>query len=131
MSHRRRLLVAAATASLAAPLGAIPSTAQPAEAPPPRPAAATAVAWQRIAVRTVYTEGLQPVPSGTLYLAFTSLAVHDAAQRSYGNVDRASAAVATAAHDVLDEYFSTTSGTTLDTELASTLAAIPDGPAEA
>jgi hypothetical protein len=130
MSYRHRLLVAAATVSIVAPLGAIPSTAQPAEAPPPMPAAATAVAWQRIAVRTIYTEGLQAPPVGALYLAFTSMAVHDAAQRAHGNVNRASAAVATAAHDVLDAYFATTSGVALDTALADTLAAIPDGPAE-
>lgn len=130
MSYRHRLLVVAATVSIAAPLGAIPSTAQPTGAPPPTTSAATAVAWQRIAVRTIYTEALQPIPAGTLYLAFTSLAVHDAARRAHGNVKRSSAAVATAAHDVLAEYFSATSGDALDTELASTLAAIPDGMAE-
>ena len=128
MSHRHRLLVVAATVSIAAPLGAVPSPAQPPEAPP-RPAAATAVAWQRIAVRTIYTEGLQAPPVGSLYLAFTSLAVHDAAQRAYGNVDRASAAVATAAHDVLAEYFPASIGA-LDADLTSTLAGIPDGQAE-
>jgi hypothetical protein len=130
MSYRPRLLVAAATVSLAAPLGAVPSTAQPVAAPPPASAAATAGAWQKVAIRTIYTEGLQAPPVGALYLAFTSLAVHDAAQRAHGNVNRASAAVATAAHDVLLEYFSTTSATALATELANTLAAIPDGPAE-
>ena len=130
MSYRHRLLVVAATVSIAAPLGAVPSPAQPVGAPPPGPAAATAVAWQRIAVRTIYTEGLQAPPVGALYLAFTSLAVHDAAKRAHGNANRSSAAVATAAHDVLVEYFPT-SGTNLGADLAATLGAIPDGPAEA
>ncbi len=86
--------------------------------------------WQRIAIRTVYsaTEGAQPPPVGALYLGFTALAVNDAVQASLrrGNTS-ADAAVATAAHGVLREYFASKSAATLDAELATTLAAIPDG----
>jgi len=129
MRIRRHLLAATVTLSLAATMGAAPTPAQP----PPgdiETGAATAVAWQRIAVRTIYTEGLQAPPVGTLYLAFTSLAVHDAARAAHGNVNRSRAAVATAAHDVLLEYFSTTSAANLHDDLTATLDAIPDGPAE-
>lgn len=84
--------------------------------------------WQRIAIRTVYTEGVQPPPVGALYLGFTALAVNDAVQESLqrGNTD-ADAAVATAAHGVLREYFSATSAANLDAALATSLSAIPDG----
>ena len=84
--------------------------------------------WQRVAIRTVYTEGLQPPPVGALYLGFTALAVNNAVQASLrrGNTD-ADAAVAMAAHGVLSEYFSATSAANLDAALATTLSAIPDG----
>jgi hypothetical protein len=83
--------------------------------------------WQRIAIRTVYTEGLQPPPVGALYLGFTALAVNDAVQASLkrGNTD-ADAAVATAAHGVLSEYFPA-SAANLNASLTATLSAIPDG----
>ncbi len=86
--------------------------------------------WQRIAIRTVYTEGLQPPPVGALYLGFTGLAVNDAVQASLkrGNTD-AHAAVATAAHGVLSEYFPA-SAANLDAALTATLSAIPDGAAK-
>ncbi|PVG84336.1 hypothetical protein DDE18_01550 [Nocardioides gansuensis] len=96
-------------------------------------AAAVAVAWQRIAVRTVYTEGALAPPVGSLYLSFTSLAVHDAAGEALqrGHTSE-TAAVATAAHDVLWEYFkSPASRANLDADLAASLATVPDGPAEA
>ncbi|MEP6631224.1 MAG: hypothetical protein ABJA89_12180, partial [Lapillicoccus sp.] len=44
-------------------------------------AAAVAVGWQRIAARTIYLERGSAPPLGGLYLAFTSLAVYDAAQQ--------------------------------------------------
>lgn len=92
-------------------------------------AAEAAVLWQRIAVRTIWTETL-PTPAppvGSMYLTFTSLAVHDAAGEAQrrGRV-AATAAVATAAHDVLWEYFPG-SRTNLDADLAATMARIPDG----
>ena len=126
---RRHLIAATAALSLTVVVGAAPTPAQP----PPEDVetgAEMAVAWQRIAVRTIYTEAMQAPPVGALYLAFTSLAVHDAARAAHGNVNRSRAAVATAAHDVLEEYFATTSAATLDADLAASLAAIPNGAAE-
>jgi hypothetical protein len=95
------------------------------------PASAVAVDWQRIAVRTVYAENAQAPPVGTLYLAFASLAVHDAATaaQKHGRV-AAEAAVATAAHDVLKAYFATTSGANLDADLAADLASLRGGKAK-
>jgi hypothetical protein len=129
MMIRRHLIAATAALSLTVAVGATPTPAQP---PPAdmETGAAMAVAWQRIAVRTIYTEALQAPPVGALYLAFTSMAVHDAARAAHGNVNRSRAAVATAAHDVLKEYFATTSAANLDADLTASLAAIPDGPAE-
>ncbi|QBR93168.1 vanadium-dependent haloperoxidase [Nocardioides euryhalodurans] len=130
MSVRRHLLAATACLALVVPLG--PATAG---GHPPghddAAAAATAVAWQRIALRTIYTEGLSSPPVGILYLAFTSIAVDDAADRVQKRGGSAEAAVAAAAHGVLREYFAATSAANLDADLASTLAAVPDGPAEA
>lgn len=92
-------------------------------------AAEAAVEWQRIAVRTIWTETVpSPAPPvGSMYLAFISLAVHDAAQEAHrrGRV-AATAAVATAAHDVLHEYFPG-SRAALDAELAAMMARVPDG----
>lgn len=92
-------------------------------------AAEAAVQWQRIAVRTIWTETV-PTPAppvGSIYLSFTSLAVHDAAREAQrrGRV-AATAAVATAAHDVLYEYFPA-SRPNLDAELTAMMARVPDG----
>lgn len=93
-------------------------------------------AWNAIAVRTVFAERLTPIPSGQVYLGFVSAAVHDAvgrADRARANPRAAgrsvSAAVATAAHDVLVEYFPA-SAANLDADLAATLQGVPDGRAE-
>jgi hypothetical protein len=90
-------------------------------------ASATAVDWQRTAIRTAFTERGSAPPLGALYLAFTSLAVHDAASKAkrYGS-HAAAAAVAVAAHDVLEEYFPD-SGAGLDADLVTSLARVPDG----
>lgn len=92
-------------------------------------AAEAAVQWQRIAVRTIWTETvpLPAPPVGSMYLTFTSLAVHQAASEAQrrGRV-AATAAVATAAHDVLWEYFPA-SRAHLDADLAATMARVPDG----
>ena len=95
-------------------------------------ASSIAVAWQRTAIRTIYLEQTPVVapPAGGLYLAFTSMAVHDAAvdaQRQ--GTHAAAAAVATAAHHVLRHYFPT-SGTALDRDLAASLAKVPNGKKE-
>ena len=92
-------------------------------------AAEAAVLWQRIAVRTIWTDTV-PTPAppvGSMYLTFTSLTVHQAASEAQrrGRV-AATAAVATAAHDVLYEYFPA-SRTALDADLAAMMARVPDG----
>jgi hypothetical protein len=93
-------------------------------------AAQVARDWQRTALRTVYTEGATPIPSGTLYLGFTSLAVDRAVQGAgRGRHTSSRAAVAVAAHDVLRHYFPG-SAAGLDVDLATSLAAVPDGRAE-
>lgn len=96
---------------------------------PPTQAAGTSVVhdWQRTSLRTIYPA--VPIPIGVLYLGFTSLAMHRAAvaaQRVHGSQ---AAAVATAAHDVLAYYFGGASAS-LDADLASSLAAVPDGRAQ-
>jgi hypothetical protein len=132
MPTRRR--VAAVAATLLAPVLTVGLTgpaavAETAVGTGPL-AAATAVAWQRTAVRTIYTERATPIPAGTLYLAFTSLAVHDAAVRAQRHGSHtATAAVAVAAHDVLLEYFPL-SAANLDADLAASLAMVPDGATE-
>jgi hypothetical protein len=82
--------------------------------------------WERILIRTVYTEGLSPVPVGVPYLGFTSLAMRDAAKTAYRQGDASpEAAVAVAAHDVLVAYFPA-STSNLDADLETSLAALPD-----
>ncbi|HYH74221.1 MAG TPA: vanadium-dependent haloperoxidase [Nocardioides sp.] len=127
MPTRRRTL--AATAVLLAPLLVVPLTA-PAASAAGSLASSIAVDWQRTAARTIYVERGTAPPLGSLYLSFTSLAVHDAAveaQRHGSHV--AAAAVATAAHDVLREYFAL-SGAALDADLAKSLAMVPNGKKE-
>lgn len=86
--------------------------------------------WETTAFRTVYTEGLTPIPVGIPVLGFTSLAMYDAATHSwFRRQSSESAAVATAAHDVLLHYYPA-SVANLDADLAATLALVPDGPAE-
>lgn len=91
-----------------------------------------AIDWQRIAMRTVYTETTPtpPPPVGVVYVAFTSMAVHNAVKATLRwRSASASAAIAQAAHDVLIEYFPA-SGANLDRDLAATLAKVRDGRAE-
>ena len=103
-----------------------------------RAAAQIVLDWQRIALRTVFTETATPIPSASLYLGFTSLAVDDAVRtasgsgKASGEHGRASAvaAAAQAAHDVLAEYFPTAKAK-LDADLATSLAAVPSGKAKA
>ncbi|MET0788847.1 MAG: vanadium-dependent haloperoxidase [Cellulomonas sp.] len=113
------LLTPLLVAPLAGPAGANPTSAPL--------ASSIAVAWQRTAARTIYTEGGSAPPAGGLYLAFTSLAVHEAARKGqrYGR-NAAAAAVATASHDVLSEYFPA-SAANLDADLTASLAMVPDG----
>jgi hypothetical protein len=111
-----------------APLLVVPlagSAAAPGGPATPRPLASSiAVSWQRTAIDTIYTKGLKAPPEGALYLAFTSLAVHEAAREAQKHgTHAAAAAVATAAHDVLAHYFPTN----LDAALGASLDMVPDG----
>jgi hypothetical protein len=127
-----RATIAATASVLLVPLLAVPlagaaaATGGPAT---PRPLASSiAVAWQRTAIRTIYP--LKAPPEGALYLAFTSLAVHEAAIEAHRHgTHAAAAAVATAAHDVLIEYFPGSSDA-LNADLETSLAMVPDGPKE-
>ena len=86
--------------------------------------------WQRTILRTVYTEGANPVPVGVPYLGFTSLAIVKAVARACERADSSPvAAVAVAGHDVLVEYFPG-SRDSLDDDLAASLEDVPDGPAK-
>ena len=87
--------------------------------------------WERIVFRTVYTDGLSPVPSGVPLMGFTSMAMHDAVEGSLrAHSSSETAAVAAAAHAVLVHYFPS-AAPKLDADLVATLAGVPDGPAEA
>jgi hypothetical protein len=116
---------------------ALAPTSTAATPPSGLPAAGDVVnEWNAIAVRTVFTERLTPIPTGQVYLGFVSAAVYDAvlaslAQAKLQRVVRPSvkAAAATAAHDVLTEYFPD-SASNLQADLETTLADLPNGSAE-
>jgi VCPO second helical-bundle domain len=124
------MLGAALAATVAA--GAVPAAAVAADR-------TAVVRWNEIAQREIVPA--QPPPSATASLAFVQLAVYNAVvaieggYEPYGQPLRPApgasvdAAVATAAHDVLVRYFPADRGA-LDDDLAASLAAIPDGPAE-
>ena len=115
----RHLLVAAATTALVLPLAASPAPAHPPTSDTDA-AAATAVAWQRIAVRTIFTEALTPPAAGGLYLGLHLARRRRRREGVLRQGGSARAAVATAAHDVLVEYFAATSTAILDADLANT-----------
>lgn len=85
--------------------------------------------WERISIRTVYTEAVSPVPVGVPYLGFTSVAMFHAAQTAIRCHASARAALAVAAYGVLIEYFPS-SAANLDADLAASLDAVPDGSAK-
>lgn len=91
--------------------------------------ASSALTWQGIAMATIYPAN--PVPSGVPLLGFTSGAVYDAVRASvHTHHSSEAAAVATAAHDVLAHYLPAAESA-LDTQLATSLAAVPDGRSQA
>ncbi|KGN30998.1 hypothetical protein N802_05180 [Knoellia sinensis KCTC 19936] len=82
------------------------------------------IEWQRILNTTVYPA--MPIPNGVPLLGYTSMAMLDAVDRSLKAGDSSeTAAVATAAHDVLVHYFPAQKGT-LDARLATSLASVGD-----
>lgn len=107
-------------------------------------ATTTLLDWQLLAIDTVYVDGRivlppvpdpappagpVPIPVGTLFLGYTALAVHDAVRHTHGHHASRSAAIATAAHDVLLNLLPNTQAT-LDAALQATLDGIPDSRAE-
>lgn len=126
MSTRPRLLaLGCSLALLPALLGPLAATA--ADGPL---ASSVAVDWQRTAIRTVLVERGTAPPVAAQYLAFTSLAVYDAAREAQRRGSHAAAAaVARAAHDVLLEYLPA-SQKGLDADLVASLDKVPDGAKE-
>lgn len=133
LSFRRPLAI-----SLALLIGAIPLTLREPPASGTMPTArshsqafsASGVArdWERISIRTVYTEAVSPVPVGVPYLGFASLAMYDAVRTTIRRGQASAvAALAVAAHDVLIEYFPA-SAANLDADLETSLDAVPNGP---
>lgn len=134
MNQVRTALVTLSSAALAVAGLAVPSTAASASPPPTPvgPPSSTVTEWAGIALSTVYP--LKSVPDGALYLGFTSLAVYDAVLTAKREHPRhgwvsARAAAATAAHDVLVEYFPG-SAETLESKLTDTLGSLRDSPAK-
>ncbi|MGI8645743.1 MAG: vanadium-dependent haloperoxidase [Nocardioides sp.] len=82
--------------------------------------------WERILLRTVYTDGGTPIPNGVPLLGFTSLAMYDAATTAaHRGRSSETAAVATAAHDVLLHYFPA-AGPKIGADLATSLTSVSD-----
>jgi len=124
---RPALTLATTMLLLAAPLAAAGGPGTASAAAPPE-SSQVVLDWERILMRTVYPT--TPIPPGVPILGFTSVAMYDAANASLAQADSSeTAAVATAAHDVLVHYFPA-QATTLDAQLAATLATVADGSAE-
>jgi hypothetical protein len=97
--------------------------------PPASPDSAQVVLdWERTAFAAIYPA--TPIPTGVPLLGYTSIAMHDAvryaASRSHTSE---TAAVATAAHDVLAHYVPSAVAA-LDLQLDASLGTVPDGTAE-
>ena len=127
MHTHARIRAALVATLVTVPLASVLPAGPPAAAEGPL-ASSVALAWQRTAIRTIFAETTPtpPPPVGAVYLSFTSLAVYDAVRHVRGGASVATAAVATAAHDVLYEYFPA-SRTRLDADLVASLALVPDG----
>jgi len=83
--------------------------------------------WERISLQTIYDpNAFSPIPVGVLYLGFTSLAMHQAVQLAGRARASQVAAAATAAHDVLSEYFPAAKAK-LDAARDTSLASVPEG----
>lgn len=132
-----RLLVVVLTIGLMTPaLVAAPSQAGGVRAGP-----AVITQWNTVAGRTIYTENATPVPVGSLYFGFVSLAVYDAVVAIEGRYEpylkqpevrgkaSSEAAAATAAYETLRHYFPA-SAAKLATDYAASLGSIPDGRAK-
>lgn len=123
MNALRRWSAALGATALAGTM-TVAGSAQAGPAADPDPTE-TALAWQETALSTVPFS-----PAQSLYLAFASVAVDTAVTKSLKAANSSeTAAIAQAAHDVLKEYFPG-AASSLDTKLADSLAAVPDGPGQ-
>ena len=96
-------LAGAAVATLA-PEGLLPTAEAATDSSPDSPQ--VVLDWERIVFRTVYTDTATPIPVGVPVLGFVSVALHRAATRSaHVGSSSETAAVATAAHNVLVHYY--------------------------
>jgi hypothetical protein len=137
--YRRRLLGLGAAVTLAVPLSATAAPAATAAAPAEN--AAVVSDWNAIGVTTLAGDTGKVLQEWPLYLAFMHAAVYDAVvgveggYQPYRFDDRApagasaTAAAAAAAHKILETY-SPYATSALDTDLATSLAGIPDGAAK-
>ena len=138
MTPLRRTAVVLAASALAAPL-LLTGGSAPAVAPRPHhhdhhhhptstESAQVVLDWERAAFAAIYPAN--PVPVGVPLLGYTSTAMYDAARWSMRHHDSSeTAAIATAAHDVLVHYASGAVNA-LDAQLVTTLVGVPDGDAE-
>ena len=121
---RRSVTLGAVAGAAVAALGPDALTADVLAAPASSEDPQVVLDWERIVFRTVYTDTPTPVPVGVPVLGFASLAMHRAASRSaHVAASSETAAVATAAHDVLVHYYPGLAGP-LATDLADSLAGI-------
>jgi hypothetical protein len=125
MLTRRSLAVgsaALATTTLAIGPDAV-AAGQPRRHPSPE-TGQVVLDWQRVSMRTIFTNAAVAPPIGTPVLGFVSLAVHRAVCESgRRRQSSATAAVAQAAHDVLAHYYPAFAAL-LDADLAATLAPV-------
>ncbi|MGY1823210.1 vanadium-dependent haloperoxidase [Geodermatophilus sp. SYSU D00079] len=106
-------------------LATAPTAAAAAPAGPPRGDPGVVLSWNAIAWRTIGVEGQKPPPVAQLYLGLVSTAVYDAVVTAADDDAAADVAAATAAHDVLVEYFPA-SRAALDADYDAWLGGVPD-----
>ena len=129
--HRPRVALVSAlvlAASMIAAPAATSGTRHPHKHPTSTESAQVVLDWERTAFATIYPAN--PVPVGVPLLGYTSTAMYDAAKWSMRRHDSSeTAAIATAAHDVLAHYVPAAVAA-LDARLATSLAGVPDGASE-
>jgi PAP2 superfamily len=131
---RRYLHPVLATAVLTATL----SSGSPAAAGAPDKGAVSVLAWNETAIGTIASVGAPPLevppvaaippPVQPIYLAYVHRAVHAAVERAIDEKASVPAAVAEAAHDVLDAHFPREpQQEIIEPAYETALAAVPDG----
>lgn len=129
--HRPRLALVSAvllTGSMLAAPAATSGTPHRHKHPTSTESAQVLLDWERTAFAAIYPAN--PIPVGVPLLGYTSTAMYDAAKWSMWRHDSSeTAAVATAAHDVLAHYVPGAAAA-LDAQLVKSLSGVPDGDAE-